>query len=304
MADSRRPLLAELIRKWLVLDDREPRPPSPLLRKPWREMSWGQNTRTLQYVQEYEPENQDVKHVRILLYGPVGAGKSSFINSVSSTVRRRMAVPALASAKLSEKSFTKKYETHKIKKSRGASKTFYPFVFNDIMGLEQDADCGVRAEDIKLAMSGHVKDGYKFNPVSSLSSSDQGYNPSPSADDKVHVLVCVLSANSTDIDTSVLQKMADIREAASDLGIPQMGVITNIDAACPETEQNLHNVYTSKHLQKKMKVISLALGIPLNCIFPVKNYSHEIELNDDVDTLILSALKNMIDFGDDFIDNL
>lgn len=51
----------------------------------------------------------------------------------------------------------------------------------------------------------------------------------------------------------------------------------------------------------QMTDFSAAVGIPLNYIFPVKNYCEEIDLKDDVDSLILSALRRMIDFGDDFI---
>ncbi|KAM6934213.1 interferon-induced protein 44-like [Xenentodon cancila] len=98
--------------------------------------------------------------------------------------------------------------------------------------------------------------------------------------------------------------MRDIREAASDLGIPQLAVLTHIDKACGETEKSLRNVYNSKHLKKKMSDFSSRLGIPMNCILPVKNYSDEINLDEDVNTLILSALKLMIDFGDDFINKL
>ncbi|GLD74578.1 interferon-induced protein 44-like protein [Lates japonicus] len=46
-----------------------------------------------------------------------------------------------------------------------------------------------------------------------------------------------------------------------------------------------------------MKDFSSAVGIPMNCICPVKNYSDEIEIDDDVDSLILSALRLMIHFG-------
>ncbi|MED6252586.1 hypothetical protein ATANTOWER_013920, partial [Ataeniobius toweri] len=258
--------------------------------------------KNLDYVQKYKPENDVIRYLRVLLYGPVGAGKSSFINSVSNVLRGRMTIPALASATTSDISFTTKYETHKLMKGRGSSKTFYPVVFNDIMGLEDGDSRGVHADDIKLALRGHVKEGYKFNPVSPLTQGDPGYNPTPSVDDRVHVLVCVMSANAPQLKSSVVEKMMSVRETASDLGIPQMAMMTHIDEACGETEKNLRNVYKSKHLRKKMKDFSAAVGIPMNCIFPVKNYSEEIDLNDDVDILILSALRKIIDFGDDFIE--
>uniref|UniRef100_A0A3B5QKE3 Interferon-induced protein 44-like n=1 Tax=Xiphophorus maculatus TaxID=8083 RepID=A0A3B5QKE3_XIPMA len=273
-----------------------------VLRTPWREITWGGNSDALQYLKEFQPHNEEATHIRVLLYGPVGVGKSSFINSVNNVLQGRMTNEALASATTSDQSFTKIYKTHKIKKeSRG---NYYPFVFNDIMGLEDGDGRGVRADDIKLALEGHVMDGYKFNPVSSLCDGDHGYNSSPSISDRVHVLVCIYSANAPQMRSSVLQKMKEIREAASELGIPQLAILTHIDAACGETEKNLKNVYKSKHLKKKMGDFSSSLGIPMNCILPLKNYSDEIQLNPDVDTLILNALKLMIDFGDDYADKL
>ena len=63
----------------------------------------------LQYVKEYQTEKDDVKLVRILLYGPVGAGKSSFVNSVSSVLRGKISLPAAANNSAeSDKSYTKK----------------------------------------------------------------------------------------------------------------------------------------------------------------------------------------------------
>ncbi|CAK6974022.1 interferon-induced protein 44-like [Scomber scombrus] len=194
-----------------------------------------------------------------MLYGSVGAGKSSFISSVSSCMRGRMGIPAAGNATTGGvTSFTTKYETHRIKK--GDRGDFYPFVFNDIMGLEENDGRGVRVDDIKLVLQGHVFDKYK--------------------------------------------KMKEIREAARDLGIPQVAIVTKIDEACKETKKDLKNVYKSKYLKKKMTDFSSQLGIPLNCIFPVKSYSSEISLVDDVDSLILSALRRMIDFGDDFINTM
>uniref|UniRef100_A0A8C6SIZ0 G domain-containing protein n=1 Tax=Neogobius melanostomus TaxID=47308 RepID=A0A8C6SIZ0_9GOBI len=210
-------------------------------------------------VMEYKPDNEEVQHLRFLLYGWIGAGKSSFINSVATTL-------------LVQDSQNKK------------QRSYFPFVFNDIMGLEGDNNHGARTEDIKLAMKGHIKDGYKFNPTSPISEKDPHYNPHPKLDDKVHVLVCLLDVNSPEIDRLVIQKMKEVREAARDLGIPQIAIATHADALCEEIEKNLLNVYKSKALKKKVE-FSSAVGIPLNYM----------------DTLVLTALRHMINFGDDFI---
>ncbi|XP_071383971.1 interferon-induced protein 44-like [Centroberyx affinis] len=270
------------------------------LSDPWRKMQWGDKERDLQYVKDYQPHNEEVKHLRILLHGPVGAGKSSFLNSVNSVMQGRMTGAALVDSAFAGDSFTKKYTTYKIQK--GNPRTFYSFIFNDIMGLEKEANKGVRVEDIRLAMRGHVRDGYEFSPLFTLSKEDQGYNSCPTLDDKVHVLVCVIPADTVSLlSDEVVGKMMDIRVAASNMGIPQVGILTRIDKACPEVDKS--NVYKNKLLKKKMEEFSSKLGIPVNHIFPVKNYSSEICLEDDIDSLILCALRQMIDFGEDFFYN-
>uniref|UniRef100_A0A4W6CY81 G domain-containing protein n=1 Tax=Lates calcarifer TaxID=8187 RepID=A0A4W6CY81_LATCA len=261
--------------------------------EPWRTISWGDKDRDLNYVQDYKPSKGSVKHLRVLLYGPVGAGKSSFINSVSSILRGRMAIPAAVSA----------YETHTIEREDGDPDGFYPLVLSDIMGLEDGTNKGVCTEDIKLTMMGHVMDKYLFNSTSPLLSGCAGYEKDPSANDICHILVCVISANSAETKPSVLQKMKTVREAARDLGIPQVCILTHIDEACGITESNLKDVYHSKYIKRKVKMSS-SVGFPMNCIFPVKNYNEETKLNDDIDTLILDALRYIINFGDDFIKKL
>lgn len=57
----------------------------------------------------FKLQKQEAKHVRILLYGPVAAGKSSFISSVKTILTGKMSGICLANAaENSQTSFTKK----------------------------------------------------------------------------------------------------------------------------------------------------------------------------------------------------
>ncbi|CAB1342293.1 unnamed protein product [Coregonus sp. 'balchen'] len=49
-----------------------------------------------------------------------------------------------------------------------------------------------------------------------------------------------------------------------------------------------------------MEECSARLGVPVNCILPVKNYHEETDLNDDIDVLLLGALEQIVDFADEF----
>ncbi|XP_018539885.2 interferon-induced protein 44 [Lates calcarifer] len=270
---------------------------APLLDEPWRQINWGKDKqRDLHYMKNFKHRTEG-QQLRILLHGPPGAGKSSFINSVQSVLLGRMYTLALA-ANIAHECFTKQYSTYEIQKEN--PETFYPFVFNDTRGLSQHR--GVLADDVKLALRGHVKDGYMFNPESKLSEGNEFYNKSPTVNDKVHVLVCIVPADTlSSMSDKTVQKLRDIRLEASRLGIPQVTVLTKVEEACPEIKRDLKNVYRSINLKEKMQKFSADVGIPMNCIFPVRNYYEEIDLYDDTDTLILSAMRRIIDHGEDFI---
>ncbi|GLD66712.1 C-Jun-amino-terminal kinase-interacting protein 4-like isoform X1, partial [Lates japonicus] len=120
------------------------------------------------------------------------------------------------------------------------------------MGFEQ-TDSGVHVEDIKLALSGHVQEAHKFDPQCPLSEGNPGYNSSPTLSDRVHVLVSVVPAGNVSlISDEILEKMREVRLAASEMGIPQLAILTKVDEACPEVKEDITKIYDNKYLKDQV----------------------------------------------------
>ncbi|CAB1315412.1 unnamed protein product, partial [Coregonus sp. 'balchen'] len=198
-------------------------------------------------LRNFELSDPDVGQLRCLLHGPVGAGKSSFINSVNNVFQGRSTHNALASAATGT-SFTMKYKTHYIQGRKGEKRL--PFAFNDVMGLETKKN-GLHPDDIINALKGHLPEGYE----------------NPGLSGKTHCLVSIVTADTISLmHKDVIDKMKHIRAEASKLEIPQIVVMTMPDKACELVNRNVKRIYYSKAIKEKMQICSNELGVPMNCI--------------------------------------
>ncbi|XP_043094890.1 interferon-induced protein 44-like [Puntigrus tetrazona] len=215
--------------------------------------------------------------------------------------RGRITTRALAQSAFTGRSFTLECNTYKIKKKAGS---FYPFSFTDIAGIHDDSSTSIRTEDIRKLLSGHIKDGYTFNSAKTIDEDDQKYNRNPALKDRIHCLVGVLPASTVSLmDGEVIKQMKAVREKARDLGIPQTVIITKVDEACPLVHEDLKKIYTSKKIKEKMEACSYTLGVPISCIYPVKNYHRERATDATMDVLILDALQNIVNFASDYVED-
>ncbi|XP_029110575.1 uncharacterized protein LOC108934051 [Scleropages formosus] len=281
-------------------------PPSPvvnesekLLDKPWRDIEWTavRKEKLLNEIKRYKPSVSSVKQARILLVGPIGVGKSSFFNSINSVFHGHITSQAVTGTTL-ESSVTLKFRTYQVEAGQNGEPL--PFILCDTMGLEEGLAQGLNIEDIPNILNGKIGDRYQFNPVSPLEDSNSR-NPEK-LEDKIHCVVYVLDVSKMGlIPEKLIDKIRAVRKKVNEFAVPQVLLLTKVDQTCPPVEKDIQKVYHSVYLQAKIKDASARLGIPLLSVFPVKNYTREVELQQNDDILLLSALQKILHFADDYM---
>lgn len=180
-----------------------------------------------------------------------------------------------------------------------------PFVLCDTMGLEDKTGAGLDIEDISSILQGRIPDRYKFNPVTAFQSDEQKSSRPASLQDKIHCVVYVIDTTKISLMPDKLEeKLSAIRRKVNSLGIPQMVLVTKVDEACSDLEKDLQSLYISSYIKTKVQEVSSRLGVPVSCVLPVKNYSQELELNLNCDVLLLTALQQMLNFAEDYLDDV
>lgn len=127
--------------------------------KAWRDTPWGEKGHLEKTLKDFGLCDPNIKHARILVVGEIGAGKSSFINSVNSVFQGRITNEALVNKTTdTSRTFTKLYKTYYIRNGQ----SLMPFVLTDTMGIESENLHGIHQEDIVKAMEGCIKERYKL----------------------------------------------------------------------------------------------------------------------------------------------
>ncbi|XP_065101839.1 interferon-induced protein 44-like [Paramisgurnus dabryanus] len=271
--------------------------------KPWRNILWTEKQKQdlMKCIKDHKPLVSSVNRVRILMIGPVGAGKSSFFNSINSIFMGRMTNKAMAGS--TSTSLTTQFRTYPLKDGRDGKPL--PFVLCDTMGLEEQTGAGLDIEDISSIIQGLIPDRYQFNPMVPFHRDEQKSSRPSSLQEKIHFVVFVIDATKISLMSGKLEeKLAAIRKKVNSLSVPQIVLMTKIDEACPLVEEDLQKVYVSSYIKAKVQEVSSRLGVPVSCVLPVKNYSQELELNLNCDLLLLTAVQQMLNYAEDYLDDV
>ncbi|XP_055741120.1 interferon-induced protein 44-like isoform X2 [Salvelinus fontinalis] len=271
---------------------------SVLLTGPWRILAWTEKDRDAlkENLVSFKPACQSLKRVRVLLLGPAGSGKSSFINSIRSVMYGQVVL--LPNIGISAEGFTKRLKCYDIRSERGGKPT--ALTLCDVLALGDGETTGLTLPDALAVINGHAPEGYKFQSEAPIDAKCAGYRPEPSMKDKIHCAVFVLDACQVLTYSEGQQTtMRRFHSELSDLDIPQVVLLTHVDQVCHAVQEDVKFVYTGRILQEKMQKAAEVVGLSVSHVFPVKNYSSELSVSCNTDILLLNAVHHILQAVDD-----
>jgi len=239
-----------------------------------------------------------ISHINVLLVGEVGAGKSSFFNTVNSVFRGY--VTSLANAGSLGRSVTTQYREYKVRAGDDGEKII-KFRFCDTRGLE--AEGGLAISDVEKILEGRVRDQTEL--TGEIVPNKEGFRSHPTLENQTHFLAILVGADTLSLMPETLRdKIRKIRELAIQRSISSLVLMTKSDKVCPHTEKDTSKVFHSPEIRDKVLEIGSIFGMPPMNIHPVRNYFSEVEVELPMDILVLTAVRQILRGAHDFLQDM
>ncbi|XP_053386963.1 uncharacterized protein LOC128550922 [Mercenaria mercenaria] len=285
-------------------DDKDKKTPDMhcLLKEPWRCLdrkgTWTEKyaKELLSEIQKHEVKDTDISNIRILLLGPVSAGKSSFLNTVASIDKERVAQITVAAGSIGS-------TTYVLKEFRPQGK-LENFCILDTMGVDDSDQGGLNLKDAVYVVKGNIRPGYKFNPVCPIDEGNKDFRSDPNSKEKIHCVAFVCDANvigQDNISDMTRAKIKTLQDELKAIDVPRVVLLTKIDQLCEWIDSDITNCYKSVALRKAVNIAEKLFELPEMSIFPVQNYTDEYEMDARKDILSLLALRQMLLYGIKFL---
>ncbi|XP_053387742.1 interferon-induced protein 44-like [Mercenaria mercenaria] len=241
---------------------------SGLMKTQWRKLEQNEKW-TKQYagkllsdIQKACVNDKNISNIRILLLGSVGAGKSSFLNTVASIDRGRISQITIAGGADGSLTFALKeyWPQYKLKNFR----------ILDTMGVEDNVQGGLNLNDVLYLVKGHIPPDYKFNPATQIDERSPEFRPEPKDNEKIHCVVFVLDATvagNDNISDARRRKIKELQTALKAINIPRIVLLTKIDVLCEFVDADIENTYKSEKVKEAVNVAKELYKLPENCVF-------------------------------------
>ncbi|CAH1800677.1 unnamed protein product [Owenia fusiformis] len=261
-----------------------------LEKSPWRKgVNWkAEDLEKLKdYILNYNPLRQlNLKHTNILVVGQIGAGKSSFYNTLQSIFKGHVVHKARCGG--GSHSVTTKYRKYDI----WTDEEPLGIKLCDTMGVEEE---GFDGADFQYILDGNIPDRFQFNPAARITPSIAGFIKNPTLGNMIHCVTIVMDGSTVSMmSDSIITKLKTIQSYANERGIPVVLLLTKIDHVCKFVQEDTSMALRSTNLQKIVKTVSDKFSVPTSSVLVVRNYEADMELDDYIDMLALVALRQML----------
>lgn len=236
-----------------------------------------------------EVDGVTAKHINIMMLGYVQSGKSSTINSIFSVLHGKICKRAKSGS--SDTSYTQRYEAFP------GEKELKNIVLFDIMGVEGVQNQGLKNEDIESCINGQIEDNYQFDPRTKKEVAGN------LMDQEVHCVMYCVDAESIfqEIIQPVQTRMQEIESKLRLTMQDRIVLVTKIDTICDDTKEDITKIFHSNNIKKVVEKAASVFRVPLNQVFPIKNYTDETETDENKNIPLLLALQKAVDFGADYL---
>ncbi|XP_071080658.1 interferon-induced protein 44-like [Haliotis cracherodii] len=264
---------------------------------PWRKLPEVKQKVLKSELEKYAPPGK-LNHVNILLLGTVGAGKTSYFNTINSIFKGR--ITSVARSGSAEHSLTTTYRLYRVK----SAETGQPLKVRlcDTRGLEDVRNLDLT--DLMVIIDGHLPDRFTFNPSVPVRPGVPGYKKNPTLDDRIHCIAFVVDSTAIDVfPDKVLQTFKAVQHRVNVQGLPQVVLLTKVDKACKVVNKDMSQLFLSAAIRGLVEKTAELFGLPRSHVYPVKNYEDELVLDDNVTLPALTSLVQMTRFADDFLND-
>ncbi|XP_060588661.1 interferon-induced protein 44-like [Ruditapes philippinarum] len=236
-----------------------------------------------------------LQHYNILLLGVIGAGKSSFYNTVATVFENKVKDIAPTAEELS--SVTNEVHAYDILNENGDK---INIKLLDIRGYEEERGY---EHELDLILDGKIADGYEFPDKSPARDDIIITNTNPTINDQVHLVCLIVDSTKFKIQSDKMVDQIDtIKKLIRRRGLPLVAVATKFDHLCPKISEDADHIYLSPKAKDETSAMSETFGIELRHIFPIVNYinDHE-EITPGKNKLVIEALHSMMQITRDHL---
>ncbi|XP_022310669.2 interferon-induced protein 44-like isoform X1 [Crassostrea virginica] len=244
--------------------------------------------------------DEQVQSVNITMFGGVGVGKSSFLNTVVTALinnPQRIYRDYKTAPSTTGISKTKAFQLDKLKVG---DTRVVPIRFYDCPGINEDEYNTMNLDVLEAVIKGHVKEDSTFNPEEIRKKRGQSYREHPTFKDVMHCIVFVIPAttNLYDRDDEALNKIRNLQQRINGpRDVKQVAIVTNIDRiGVPNVD--MESVFKYPNVKEFCEDVSKVLEIEIQSVYPIANYHEEQKPTAAKNALALMALWDMFKCGE------